>query len=581
MSTVIAPSPTQIRGPSQLAGLAHALVQSDQLQRAVAEQIQKRALESRASFIATLLASGLMSASDLAHWVSKTFALPMLDLDAFDPSRVPAGAIDAKIVKAYKVLPLIKRGNKLVVATADPADHEAEDKIKFQSQSAVDLVVVEYDKLARWIDQSTQSATSQISALIGDDFDLADLDDGSPDVAAEKDLGADVDDAPVVRFLQKMLVDAINMRASDLHFEPFENFYRIRFRVDGELREIAQPPVAIKEKLASRIKVISRLDIAERRVPQDGRMKLRFGPDRAIDFRVSTLPTIHGEKIVIRILDSTMAKMGIESLGYEPEEKERVLRAIKRPYGMVLVTGPTGSGKTVSLYSYLNLLNQPGVNISTAEDPAEINLPGVNQVNVNEKAGLNFATALRAFLRQDPDIIMVGEIRDLETADISIKAAQTGHMVFSTVHTNDAPTTLTRLMNMGVPAFNIASSVILITAQRLARKLCPQCKTLIDIPSTALLEAGFKESDLDGTWKPYKPGKCNACNGSGYKGRLGIYQAMPISEEIQRIILNHGTALDIAEQAKREGVRTLRESGLIKVKQGLTSLEEVLAVTNE
>ncbi|MDE2253831.1 MAG: type IV-A pilus assembly ATPase PilB [Betaproteobacteria bacterium] len=581
MSTVIAPSPAQMRGPSQLAGLAHALVQSDQLQRSVAEQIQKRALESRASFIATLLASGLMSASDLAHWVSKTFALPMLDLDAFDPSRVPAGAIDAKIVKAYKVLPLIKRGNKLVVATADPADHEAEDKIKFQSQSAVDLVVVEYDKLARWIDQSTQSATSQISALIGDDFDLADLDDGSPDVAAEKDLGADVDDAPVVRFLQKMLVDAINMRASDLHFEPFENFYRIRFRVDGELREIAQPPVAIKEKLASRIKVISRLDIAERRIPQDGRMKLRFGPDRAIDFRVSTLPTIHGEKIVIRILDSTMAKMGIESLGYEPEEKERVLRAIKRPYGMVLVTGPTGSGKTVSLYSYLNLLNQPGVNISTAEDPAEINLPGVNQVNVNEKAGLNFATALRAFLRQDPDIIMVGEIRDLETADISIKAAQTGHMVFSTVHTNDAPTTLTRLMNMGVPAFNIASSVILITAQRLARKLCPQCKTLIDIPNAALLEAGFKESDLDGSWKPYKPGKCNACNGSGYKGRLGIYQAMPISEEIQRIILNHGTALDIAEQAKREGVRTLRESGLIKVKQGLTSLEEVLAVTNE
>ena len=581
MSTVIAPSPTQIRGPSQLAGLAHALVQSDQLQRAVAEQLQKRALESRASFIATLLGSGLMSASDLAHWVSKTFALPMLDLDAFDASRVPTGAIDAKIVKAYKVLPLIKRGNKLVVATADPADHEAEDKIKFQSQSAVDLVVVEYDKLTRWIDQSTQSATNQISALIGDDFDLADLDDGVPDAAAEKDLGAEVDDAPVVRFLQKMLVDAINMRASDLHFEPFESFYRIRFRVDGELREIAQPPIAIKEKLASRIKVISRLDIAERRVPQDGRMKLRFGPDRAIDFRVSTLPTIHGEKIVIRILDSTLAKMGVESLGYEPEEKERVLRAIKRPYGMVLVTGPTGSGKTVSLYSYLNLLNQPGVNISTAEDPAEINLPGVNQVNVNEKAGLNFATALRAFLRQDPDIIMVGEIRDLETADISIKAAQTGHMVFSTVHTNDAPTTLTRLMNMGVPAFNIASSVILITAQRLARKLCPQCKTQIDIPSTALLEAGFKESDLDGSWRPYKPGKCNACNGSGYKGRLGIYQAMPISEEIQRIILNHGTALDIAEQAKREGVRTLRESGLIKVKQGLTSLEEVLAVTNE
>lgn len=581
MSTVISASPPQNKSPSQLSGLAHALVQSDQLQRAIAEQIQKRAVESRASFIATLLSSGSMSAADLAHWVSKTFALPMLDLDALDPARVPSGVLDPKIIKAYKVLPLIKRGNKLVVATADPADHEAEDKIKFQTQSAVDLVVVEYDKLARWIDQSTQSATTQISALIGDDFDLQDLDDGSSEVAGEKDVGADVDDAPVVRFLQKMLVDAINMRASDLHFEPFENFYRIRFRVDGELREIAQPPVAIKEKLASRIKVISRLDIAERRVPQDGRMKLRFGPERAIDFRVSTLPTIHGEKIVIRILDSSLAKMGIDSLGYEPEEKERVLHAIKRPYGMVLVTGPTGSGKTVSLYSYLNLLNQPGVNISTAEDPAEINLPGVNQVNVNEKAGLNFATALRAFLRQDPDIIMVGEIRDLETADISIKAAQTGHMVFSTVHTNDAPTTLTRLMNMGVPAFNIASSVILITAQRLARKLCPHCKTPMDIPTAALIEAGFKDSDLDGSWKPYKPGKCSSCNGSGYKGRLGIYQAMPISDEIQRIILNHGTALDIADQAKREGVRTLRESGLIKVKQGLTSLEEVLAVTNE
>ncbi|OIQ94060.1 type II secretion system protein E [mine drainage metagenome] len=581
MSTVISASPPLNKSPAQLSGLAHALVQSDQLQRTIAEQIQKRAAESRTSFIATLLSSGSMSAADLAHWISKTFALPMLDLDALDPARVPSGVLDPKIIKAYKVLPLIKRGNKLVVATADPADHEAEDKIKFQAQSAVDLVVVEYDKLVRWIDQSTQSASTQISALIGDDFDLDDLDDGSSEASGEKDLGADVDDAPVVRFLQKMLVDAINMRASDLHFEPFENFYRIRFRVDGELREIAQPPVAIKEKLASRIKVISRLDIAERRVPQDGRMKLRFGPERAIDFRVSTLPTIHGEKIVIRILDSSLAKMGIETLGYEPEEKERVLRAIKRPYGMVLVTGPTGSGKTVSLYSYLNLLNQPGVNISTAEDPAEINLPGVNQVNVNEKAGLNFATALRAFLRQDPDIIMVGEIRDLETADIAIKAAQTGHMVFSTVHTNDAPTTLTRLMNMGVPAFNIASSVILITAQRLARKLCPQCKTPLDIPSAALLEAGFKDSDLDGSWKPYKPGKCSSCNGSGYKGRLGIYQAMPISDEIQRIILNHGTALDIADQAKREGIRTLRESGLIKVKQGLTSLEEVLAVTNE
>ncbi len=581
MSTVLQSPPSSNRPPSQIPGLAHALVQGEQLARGVAEQIQRHAAEARISFIAALVASGALSAADLAHWISRTFALPLLDLDALDPERVPKGVLDSKLVQEYKVLPLIKRGNRLIVATADPADHEAEDKIKFQSQAAVELVVVEYDKLARWIDQSTQSASTQINALVGDDFDLADLDDGSSEAATERDGGAEVDDAPVVRFLQKMLVDAVNMRASDLHFEPFENFYRIRFRVDGELREIAQPPVAIKEKLASRIKVISRLDIAEKRVPQDGRMKLRFGPERAIDFRVSTLPTLHGEKIVIRILDSSMAKMGIDSLGYEPEEKDRVLRAVHRPYGMVLVTGPTGSGKTVSLYSFLNLLNAPGVNISTAEDPAEINLPGVNQVNVNDKAGLNFATALRAFLRQDPDIIMVGEIRDLETADIAIKAAQTGHMVFSTLHTNDAPTTLTRLMNMGVPAFNIASSVILITAQRLARKLCAQCKTPLEVPAAALLEAGFAERELDGSWKPYKPGKCSACGGSGYKGRVGIYQAMPISEEIQRIILNHGTALDIAAQARREGVRTLRESGLVKVRLGQTSLEEVLAVTND
>ena len=556
------------------------MVQAELLPRTLVEQIHQRGQETRTSFIATLIGSGSMNAPDLAHWVSRTFSLPLLDLDAYDPTRLATGAIDSKIIQSYKVLPLLKRGNRLVVATADPADHEAEDKIKFQSQAQIELVVVEYDKLTRIIDQAGQSASSQISALVGEDFDLGDLSDGSeaPDT---KEQTAEVDDAPVVRFLQKMLIDAINMRASDLHFEPFEHFYRIRFRVDGELREIAQPPASIKEKLASRIKVISKLDIAERRVPQDGRMKLRISPEKSIDFRVSTLPTLYGEKIVMRILDSSSAKLGIDALGYEPEEREKLLRAIHRPYGMILVTGPTGSGKTVSLYSYLNLLNQPGVNIATAEDPAEINLAGINQVNVNEKAGLNFATALRAFLRQDPDVIMVGEIRDLETADIAIKAAQTGHMVFSTLHTNDAPTTLTRLMNMGVPAFNIASSVILITAQRLARKLCAQCKTPVDIPAAALVEAGFSEADIDGSWKPYKPGKCSACGGSGYKGRVGIYQAMPISEEIQRIILNHGTALDIAAQSRAEGVRTLRESGLHKVRLGLTSLEEVLAVTNE
>jgi type IV pilus assembly protein PilB len=354
----------------------------------------------------------------------------------------------------------------------------------------------------------------------------------------------------------------------------------VRFRVDGELREIATPPTAIKEKLASRIKVISRMDISEKRVPQDGRMKLKVGPDRVIDFRVSTLPTLFGEKIVIRILDPSSAKLGIDALGYDPEEKERLLTAIGRPYGMVLVTGPTGSGKTVSLYTCLNILNKPGVNISTAEDPSEINLPGVNQVNVNDKAGLTFAAALKSFLRQDPDIIMVGEIRDLETADIAIKAAQTGHLVLSTLHTNDAPTTLTRMLNMGIAPFNIASAVILITAQRLARRLCPNCKAPQDIPHETLLESGFKEEDVDGTWTPYKPVGCSACN-NGYKGRVGIYQVMPITEEMQSIILANGSALDIARQAEKEGVRSLRQSGLSKVKQGLTSLEEVLGCTNE
>jgi type IV pilus assembly protein PilB len=375
-----------------------------------------------------------------------------------------------------------------------------------------------------------------------------------------------------------MLVDAINMRASDLHFEPYEHHYRVRFRIDGELREIAQPPLAVKDKLASRIKVISRLDIAEKRVPQDGKMKLSFGA-KAIDFRVSTLPTLFGEKIVIRILDSSTTRLGIDALGYEPAEKQRLLQAIQRPYGMILVTGPTGSGKTVSLYTCLNLLNQPGVNIATVEDPAEINLPGINQVNVNEKAGLTFSTALRAFLRQDPDIIMVGEIRDLETADIAIKAAQTGHMVMSTLHTNDAPTTLTRLLNMGVAPFNIAASVLLITAQRLARRLCEMCKAPADLPLQALRDAGFGDADLEDGWRPYRAVGCKACN-LGYRGRVGLYQVMPVSEAIQRIILAQGSAMDIAEQARRDGVRDLRQAGLVKVRAGLTSIEEVLSVTN-
>ncbi len=388
-----------------------------------------------------------------------------------------------------------------------------------------------------------------------------------------------VDDAPVVRFLQKVLMDAINGGASDIHFEPYEKYYRIRYRIDGELREVSKPPLEIKETLASRIKVISKLDISEKRIPQDGRMRLVLSAQRTIDFRVSTLPTLFGEKIVMRILDPSSAKLGIDALGYDPEQKEALLAAVSRPYGMVLVTGPTGSGKTVSLYTCLNILNNAGTNISTAEDPSEINLPGVNQVNVNDKAGLTFAAALKSFLRQDPDVIMVGEIRDLETADISIKAAQTGHMVLSTLHTNDAPTTLTRMLNMGIAPFNIASAVTLISAQRLARRLC-NCKEETEIDEEAMLAAGFKEEELDGSWKAYRAVGCDRCGGNGFKGRVGIYQVMPITEEIQRIILAGGNAMEIAAQAKLEGVSDLRESGLRKVKQGLTTIEEVLGCTN-
>ena len=549
------------------------------LTQKAAEEIYQKSQISRTSFIAELTGSGVVSAADLAHTVSAVFGAPLLDLEAIDPLRLTKDLLDAKICQAYKVVVLSKRSNRLIVATADPTDQEAAEKIKFTTQMGVDWIIAEYDKLNRLVEATTKSASEAMESLTSGDFEFDEsVAEETPEVI---DSGAnEVEDAPVVKFLHKMLLDAFNMRASDLHFEPYEHQYRVRFRIDGELKEISSPPIAIKDKLASRIKVISRMDISEKRVPQDGRMKLKVGPDRVIDFRVSTLPTLFGEKIVIRILDPSSAKLGIDALGYEPEEKERLLHAIGRPYGMILVTGPTGSGKTVSLYTCLNLLNKPGVNIATAEDPSEINLPGVNQVNVNEKAGLTFAVALKSFLRQDPDIIMVGEIRDLETADISIKAAQTGHLVLSTLHTNDAPTTLTRMRNMGIAPFNIASSVILITAQRLARRLCPACKAPADVPHETLVEAGYREEDLDGSWVTYRAVGCPACN-NGYKGRVGIYQVMPISEEIQRIILRDGSALEIAEQARNEGVRSLRESGLHKARLGLTSLEEVLAVTNE
>jgi type IV pilus assembly protein PilB len=562
-----------------LPGLARALISAGKLGQKSGEEIARKAKANRTSFIAELTGSGAVSAADLAHTMSDAFGAPLLDLDAVDRLRLPKNLLDAKICQGYRVVVLSKRNNRLIVATADPSDQEAAEKIKFATQMGVDWIIAEYDKLTKMIEAGSATTSEAMDSIIGDDFEFDESSIDSTSTENNEDTASEVEDAPVVKFLHKMLLDAFSMRASDLHFEPYESTYRVRFRIDGELREIASPPIAIKDKLASRIKVISRMDISEKRVPQDGKMKLKIGPERVIDFRVSTLPTLFGEKIVIRILDPSSAKLGVDALGYEPEEKKRLLDAVSRPYGMVLVTGPTGSGKTVSLYTCLNLLNKPGVNISTAEDPSEINMPGVNQVNVNDKAGLTFAAALKSFLRQDPDVIMVGEIRDLETADIAIKAAQTGHLVLSTLHTNDAPTTLTRMRNMGIAPFNIASSVILITAQRLARRLCTNCKAPADIPHETLLDAGFREEDVDGTWTPYRPVGCSMCN-NGYKGRVGIYQVMPITDDMQRIILADGSALEIAAQAERDGVRSLRQSGLNKVRLGVTSLEEVLGCTN-
>lgn len=564
-------------------GLARALMQGNLLTAAQADTIVKKTQIDKTRFIDGLLQSNIISPRDLATFCSETFGYPLMDLSVINEGLIPDKLVDPKLMQTQRLVPIAKKGNKLALAVSDPTNNSAFDQVKFQTSLGIELIMVQHDELLKMLEKISKTSEQSLNDLSGDDFDLdfKEEDLGQAAAAAAADAQAnEVDDAPIVKFLQKMLVDAINMGASDLHFEPFEKFYRIRFRVDGELREIAQPPLAIKDKLSSRIKVISKLDISEKRIPQDGRMKLVLNANKSIDFRVSTLPTLFGEKIVMRILDGSQAQMGIDALGYDPDQKETLMNAIQRPYGMVLVTGPTGSGKTVSLYTCLNVINKPGINISTAEDPAEINLPGVNQVNVNDKAGLTFAAALKSFLRQDPDVIMVGEIRDLETADIAIKAAQTGHMVFSTLHTNDAPSTLTRLMNMGVAPFNIASSVILITAQRLARRLCT-CKRPAEVLDEVLLAAGFKEEDLDGTWKPYEPVGCDRCNGNGYKGRVGIYQLMPISESIERIILNNGSAMEIEEQAQLEGIRNLRQSGLLKVRQGLTSLEEVLGCTNE
>jgi type IV pilus assembly protein PilB len=564
-----------------ISGLARALAQHGVMSEYEAEALQTQAQTAGIAFVEQMLVGKRMTPHQLAVFAARAFGVPLLDLSSFDLDAINKEFVDVKMAQSRRVLPLHRRGNRLYVATSDPANLQALEEVRFKTNLVVEAVVVEDDKLAVAIAKLVEAT----GANLKDMNDLEDIEVGleagqAPGAASIED-DSEVEDAPVVKYIQKILIDAINAGASDIHFEPYEKFFRIRYRLDGILMEIAQPPLAIKDKVASRIKVISKLDIAEKRVPQDGRMKLVLGKHKSIDFRVSTLPTLYGEKIVMRILDSSGIKLGIEALGYEADQQEALLHAIGRPYGMILVTGPTGSGKTVSLYTCLNILNQPGINISTAEDPAEIQLPGVNQVNVNDKAGLTFAAALKSFLRQDPDIIMVGEIRDLETADIAIKAAQTGHLVLSTLHTNDAPTTLTRLLNMGVAPFNVASSVIMITAQRLGRKLCSQCKKPEDIPPEALIRAGFTEDDLDGSWQTFGPVGCDHCKGTGYKGRVGIYEVLPITDDMRQLIMRNGNALDIAVQAQKEGVRNLRQSGLLKVKQGVTSLEEIEAVTNE
>lgn len=566
---------------TKLSGLARTLIQEKLLSEDEARAVESQASSANTSFISQLIQSKKLSALSIAEASAKAFGFPYFNLDAFNPDYLPAKQIDSKLVISNRVIGLQARNNVLYVAISDPTNILALDSVQFQMGMNISPIVVEDDKLGRWIDKVIESKDGSLKSLDSPNDDFGFGQDATHEAEVETS-EVEVEDAPVVRFLNKMLLDAINMGASDLHFEPYEKFYRVRYRVDGALREISQPPLAIKEKLASRIKVISSMDISEKRIPQDGRMKLVLSKTRTIDFRVSTLPLIHGEKIVMRILDPASASLGIEALGYEPIQQERLLNAVSRPYGLVLVTGPTGSGKTVSLYTCLNILNRPDVNISTAEDPCEIPLAGINQVNVNDKQGLTFAAALKSFLRQDPDIIMIGEIRDLETADMAIKAASTGHMVLSTLHTNDAPSTLTRLLNMGVAPFNIASAVSLITAQRLARRLCKHCKIPINVPKEALLSVGFIEDDFNESWQLYghNPDGCELCNG-GYKGRVGIYQVMPVTDAISRIIMKNGTAHDIADQARQDGVNDLRRSGILKVMQGLTSIEEVEACTNE
>lgn len=567
-------SPGDTRG--FLGGLPRRLVNDGLLTEELAKELHAKAQKSQKPFVSLLVEMKAVSPQEIAAAASAEFGTPLLDADAFVVDDQVVASVGMKLLQKHHAFPLSRRGKKLFIGVSDPTNLQALDEIKFATGQSAESILIEEDKLARLIETAANAADSASMDLGDEDLDNLEISEDSPD-EQEESSRSDADDAPIVRYVNKILIDAINKGASDIHFEPYEKMYRIRCRMDGILKEVATPPVQQGGRLAARVKVMSRLDLAERRVPQDGRIKLKLSKNKAIDFRVNTCPTLWGEKIVLRILDPSSATLGIDLLGYEPHQKDLYMNALAKPQGMILVTGPTGSGKTVSLYTGLNILNTEGINISTAEDPAEINLPGINQVNVNPKVGLTFSAALKSFLRQDPDVVMVGEIRDLETAEIAIKAAQTGHLVLSTLHTNDAPQTITRLMNMGVPAYNIASSISLIIAQRLARRLCKHCKAPEEIPAAELLKEGFKESEIDGL-SIYRAIGCDQCN-DGYKGRTGIYQVMPVSEATGTIIMEGGNAMQIAEQAKKEGIADLRASALKKVKDGLIDLKEANRVT--
>lgn len=565
-----------------LTGLARKLVDEGLLDEATAEKAINDANADKVPLVTHLVEKDLVSAKAIAVAASADFGIPVFDLDALDIEAAATKSVGEKLIRKHHSLPLYQRGQRLYVAVSDPTNFQGLDEIKFNVGLSTEAILVEEDKLSATIEKALEQEEEDLGGLddFGDD-DLDDLELSSDEEEGQDDSGhdSDVDDAPVVRYVNKILLDAINKGASDLHFEPYEKRYRIRFRIDGVLKEVAAAPISMARKIAARVKVVSALDISEKRIPQDGRMKLKFGK-RAIDFRVSTCPMLFGEKIVMRILDPSSAQLGIEMLGYEPDQRALFEENLAKPYGMLLITGPTGSGKTVSLYTGINIINNPDINISTAEDPAEIVLEGVNQVNVNVKQGLTFASALKSFLRQDPDVILIGEIRDLETGEIAIKAAQTGHMVMATLHTNDAPQTITRLLNMGIPSYNIASALNLIIAQRLTRRLCKHCKKPVDIPEPALLEEGFTEEQIKEGITVYGAVGCDQCT-EGYKGRAGIYQVMPISEEMAKLIMSEATALDLAEQAQKEGIKDLRQSGLLKVIQGITTLDEVNRVTKE